>query len=378
MAYAFYHAATELFDKPNADRISDSSGMGINEYGWGFYLSISQSGAGEYLPERNLGYSDGRIGPVGFIHLWELDEKAFQQNAIVAHDPAVPFMGRILKAAEEMSREGDAAHRAKYAAAHEALLKEAPHFKTGSDLKGIACGHGTNLSPKEGAGLMSRAGIIGYLEGDYFVVYDPSRVSFDPLKVEGYGKQAIDHLRLLKEKAETNPASSLPKGAYRSNHGNLKNLETGRAQPQQEEAPPVEAELKKWQIDFRDSGKIASSELARAAWDIEKTRPALWDDFKEILREVHLEPLGGGPYGFDLRDKLGIALQQAVKGECDENRTNPQNLMRRLEELGVKKSNDPKASGLYEKIEAFLGDPRLNPASSKLRAAQLPKTGLRM
>lgn len=308
-----FHASPHLFDRPSSDKVGN--GLASNEYGWGFYAGDAQ-GAGEYTN----GY-DGSV-----VYSVDIPVEDFSTRWLHCREP----IGQAVydKLFNEAKKNPTLA---------EFLAKQNLSPNTEGDIIArVAKGRdmGFPWSPQEGAQLLSRIGIDGYVEGSYAVFYKPEAVPTTPYR--GYGKYAE-----VIEKVPEPP----------SNIRSLHSLQMSRYIAQQ--AAPVSPPDLPAITDPHDgtanmkanykNGKIASEDLDMAVRRLQRNYPSLAEEFKPILDGLHLGPNVGIEVngGFYTRRAVGVALNNALSGES------PANIP---EQLGDLRLSDPI---LYYQIKNF-------------------------
>lgn len=255
----FYHGAKTLFDRPDFSIIEDVSGIGRNEYGFGFYASDYGGDAWEYI--------EGRIasGKPAFVYQMEVDDARYDNHVIVSSKPIGQAM--IHRVADQLQKSG-------YEKTAAAVRETDPHTRGFDFYHALHIG----VSPKEKSRLLHAAGIDGYHEGNYMVFFDVKAVP--PFQM----KQSFNY-------------------GSRDAAADLAALQAARTR-----TPDAAAFADLDGTDFRsEQASAAYYRLKRETGD-----PVLARMFVDLVEMSKADRDNGG---FGIRDKLGYAVQRGFMVE---------------------------------------------------------------
>ena len=147
-----YHGSDALFTRPDISKIPPTKGMGVNEYGWGFYTSDYAGDSWEYLDQTKP----------GIIYTMDLPDEIFKTRWLKAHEPVSrELLERVATRLTEAGYEKTAAR-----------IRD-----TQGQIRGYDLYSSFELkTPKQTSEFWVSCGIDGYLEGAYHVFFNMDSV----------------------------------------------------------------------------------------------------------------------------------------------------------------------------------------------------------
>lgn len=253
-----YHGTTAIFDKPELNRAATD--FSNSQYGYGFYAGDNGNAAWERISDKI------DLKQPAIIYHMDVPDEEIEKNWL--HSDRKPTPEQTDRIIEELRRAGKTSKADNFAADRDDL--------TGGKIQ-------ANMGGREGAEILSRAGIDGYVEGSYYVFINKDKLPEMNVQTT-YNIPKEDVVRELdaikEEKKRVYNADDFPKyGAQ----------------------------------DFKsDSAQKAYGDLNRSLKD-----PALSAQYMELV-EMTKDPekfkFNGG-YG--VREALGVGVQRAFMSDSD-------------------------------------------------------------